>query len=202
MFSSDSERLDFLRSQVHTPAVSDILDQLGYRGQAMHQRLRPLLPYPETCGFAGRARTFRWEPVDGVDGDDPYGLEIEGMDSLGPGDLIIDSTDDIGSGAPWGELMTTVALQNGAVGCICDGNIRDCCEILKLGFPVFYAGIRPTDSAGRLRVVELDVPVSCGDVLVNSGELILADFDGIVVIPKAVEDEVLRRAAEKIKAQL
>ncbi len=67
-----------------------------------------------------------------------------------------------------------------------------------MGFPVFYAGIRPLDSKGRGRVMAYDVPVRCGEVLVNPGELIFADFDGVVVVPRAVEEEVLRLAAEKV----
>ena len=66
-----------------------------------------------------------------------------------------------------------------------------------MGFPIYYTGIRPLDSMGRARVMAYDVPVMCGDVLVRPGELIYADFDGIVVIPEAVEQEVLQLALEK-----
>jgi regulator of RNase E activity RraA len=129
--------------------------------------------------------------------DDPYGLEIDLMDSLKPHDVVVHSTDHAGGNAPWGELMSTVAQRNGAVGCICDSQIRDCLRIMKMGFPVFYQGIRPLDSKGRGRVMAYDVPVKCGEVLVHPGELVFTDFDGIVVVPRGVEDEVLRLAAEK-----
>ena len=94
--------------------------------------------------------------------------------------------------------MSTVARRNGAVGCICDSNIRDCRKIMAMGFPVFYAGIRPLDSLGRARVMAYDVPVRCGDVLVQPGELVFADFDGIVVVPRPVEEETLARAYDKV----
>jgi 4-hydroxy-4-methyl-2-oxoglutarate aldolase len=68
---------------------------------------------------------------------------------------------------------------------------------MAMGFPVFTRGIRPLDSMGRARVMAYDVPVQCGDVLVCPSELVFADFDGAVVVPREVEDEVLRRAAEK-----
>jgi regulator of RNase E activity RraA len=119
------------------------------------------------------------------------------MDSLRPGDIVVHSTDYAETNAPWGELMSTVAKVRGAVGCICDSQIRDCLRIKALGFPVFCRGIRPLDSLGRGRVMAYDVPVRCGDVLVRPGELVFADFDGVVVVPQAVEDEVLQRAAEK-----
>src|SRR5438876_7886815 len=181
-FAQDQERFDWIRQHLYVPAVCDILDGLDYRHQAMHQRLRPL--DPNNCTIIGRARTIRWMEVDHVD-EDPYALEIEVIDSLKPGDVAIHSTDYAGSNAPWGELMSTVAKRNGAIGCICDSQIRDCQKILKIGFPVFYQGIRPLDSKGRGKVMAYDVPVKCGEVQVGPGELVFADFDGVVVVPRA-----------------
>lgn len=182
---------------LYVAVVCDVLDSLGYRQQAMHHRLRPLLPDMRQCGFVGRARTFRWIETDFIDTADPYGMEIEAMDSLGPGDVAIHSTDHAGTNAPWGELMSTVAQHNGAVGCVCDSQIRDCVRIIELGFPVYYTGIRPLDSMGRGRVVAYDVPIRCGDVLVNPQDVVFADFDGIVVIPRQIEIEVFELAAQK-----
>ena len=201
MFTCDEEIFQFMRQQLYVPAVCDILDSLGYRQQAMHQRLRPLLPDVGRCGFAGRARTVRWMDTDYVVEEDPYGLEIEVMDSLKPGDVVVHSTDYGGTNAPWGELMSTIARRNGAVGCICDSQIRDCVRIMELGFPVYYAGIRPLDTMGRGRVMAYDVPVRCGEVLVHPHDLVFADFDGIVVIPQAVEEQVLRLAQEKVRKE-
>ncbi len=187
---------NWMREELYVAAVCDILDDLGFRQQAMHQRLRPLDPL--NAVIIGRARTFRWMETNYIDNQNPYGLEIEAMDSLKPGDVVVHSSDPSFTNAPWGELMSTVAKRNGSVGCICDGLIRDCQKIMKMGFPVFHAGVRPVDSKGRGLVMAYDVPVRCGEVLVRPGELIFTDFDGIVVIPKEVESEVLRRAAEKI----
>lgn len=197
MFETDQEIFDFVQEHLYVAAVCDILDSLGYRHQAMHQRLRPLLPDICNCGFVGRARTVRWMKVDHVPEEDPYGLEIAVMDALRPGDVVVHSTDYAGTNAPWGELMSTVAQRNGAVGCICDSQIRDCVRIIEMGFPVYYAGIRPLDSMGRAKVMAYDVPVRCGEVLVHPHELIFANFDGIVVIPRQVEQEVLELAREK-----
>ncbi len=196
-FATDADLFAFARQKLYVPVVCDVLDSLGYRQQAMHQRLRPLLPDIRACGFAGRARTIHWAAADYIVEEDPYGLEIDVVDSLKPGDVVVHSTDFAGSNAPWGELMSTIAQRNGAVGCVCDSQVRDCVRIIDLGFPVYYAGIRPLDSMGRGRVVAYDVPVRCGEVLVQPGELVLADFDGIVVVPRAVEAQVLRQAAEK-----
>jgi 4-hydroxy-4-methyl-2-oxoglutarate aldolase len=197
--TTDAARFQWVREHLYTAAVSDILDGLGYRNQVMHQRLRPL----DSANYiiVGRARTFRWMETDYVVKEDPYGLEIEAMDSLKAGDVAVHSTDITGHNAPWGELMSTVAKNRGATGCVCDGLIRDCTKILQMGFPVFHAGVRPVDSKGRGRVMAYDVPVRCGEVLVNPGELVFADFDGVVVVPRPIEDEVLETAAEKVRKE-
>jgi regulator of RNase E activity RraA len=194
--SDDLERFAWVAKTLYVPVVSDILDDLGYRNQVMHQRLRPL--DPKCCTIVGRARTFRWMDTDYVVKEDPYGLEIEGMDSLKPGDVPVHSSDAGLTNAPWGELMSTLAKRSGSTGCIVDSLIRDCLRIQEMAYPVFHVGIRPLDSKGRARVMAIDVPVRCGDVLVRPRELVFADFDGVVVIPKEIEDQVLERAAEKI----
>src|SRR3989337_1316210 len=129
-FKTDAELFAYVKHSLYVPVVCDILDSLGYRRQAMHQRLRPLLPDMRRCGFVGRARTVRWMETDYVDEVDPYGLEIAVIDSLRPGDVIVHSTDFAGTNAPWGELMSTIAQRNGAVGCVCDSQIRDCVRII------------------------------------------------------------------------
>jgi 4-hydroxy-4-methyl-2-oxoglutarate aldolase len=195
---NDLKLFDFIRKNLYVPAVCDILDELGYRNQAMHQRLRPLLPDIRNCGFIGRARTFRWMETDYIEEKNPYGLEIEAMDSLKSGDVAVHSTDHGGTNAPWGELMSTISKLKGVAGCVCDSQIRDCVRIIEMGFPVYYTGIRPLDSKGRAIVKAYDVPVRCGDVLVNTGDIVYADFDGIVVVPKAAEHDVFVKAQEKI----
>jgi regulator of RNase E activity RraA len=195
-FATEAEQFDWMPKHLYVPAVSDVLDSLGFRDRVMHQRLRPL--DPSDCVIVGRARTFRWMDTDYLPATDPYGLEIAAVDALGPGDVAVHSTDAAGTNAPWGELMSTVAKRNGAVGCVCDSNVRDCQKIIAMKFPVFFTGIRALDSMGRGRVMAYDVPVRCGDVLVHPGELVFADFDGVVVVPRAVEAEVLARAYEKV----
>jgi regulator of RNase E activity RraA len=199
MKESDQKLFQWIRDNLYVAVVCDVLDGLGYRDQAMHQRLRPL--DGENCLIVGRARTFRWMETDYIVHDDPYGLELEAMDSLGPADVVVHSTDFAGSNAPWGELMSTVAKVRGSAGCICDSQIRDCKKIMGLGYPVFHRGVRPLDSIGRGRVMAYDVTVRCGDVIVNPGDLVFADFDGVVVVPPAAEAEALRLAADKVQKE-
>ena len=74
-------------------------------------------------------------------------------------------------------------------------------QIERMGFPVFSTGMRPVDSLGRGRIVSYAEPVVCGGVLVNEGDVVFADIDGVVVIPRAVEDEAIRRAREKVAGE-
>jgi regulator of RNase E activity RraA len=198
MFDTDAEIFEFAKRQLYVAVICDTLDALGLRQQAMHHRLRPLLPDMRQCGFVGRARTAQWMETEYVVEADPYGLELNLMDTLTPGDVVIHSTDYGGRNAPWGELMSTIAKRNGAVGAVCDSQIRDCVRIIDMNFPVYYAGIRPLDSQGRARMMACDVPVMCGEVKVHPSELVVADFDGVVVIPQSVEKDVLRLAGEKV----
>jgi regulator of RNase E activity RraA len=195
----EAARWPWMREHLYVAAVCDILDELGHRQQAMHHRLRPL--DPANCVIVGRARTFRWMETDYVVEADPYGLEIEAMDSLGAGDVAVHSTDAGLTNAPWGELMSTLAQRKGVAGCVCDSLIRDCKKIMAMGFPVFHVGIRPVDSKGRGRVMAYDVPVRCGEVLVHPGDLVFADFDGVVVVPRDLVGDVLARATEKVSKE-
>ena len=196
---TDKELCSWLCENLYVAAVCDILDEMGQRNQGMHQRLRPL--DENCCKFAGRARTMNWLSTEYVVEEDPYGKEIDAMDSLKEGDVVIHSTDYAGTNAPWGELMSTISKYKGVAGCVCDSQIRDCVRIKAMQFPVFYTGIRPLDSKGRGYVIAYDVPVRCGDVVVKPGDLVFADFDGVVVIPKGMEDEVIARAKEKAAAE-
>lgn len=198
---NDSEKFTFIREQLYVAAISDILDSLNRPRQVMHHRLRPLLPDIRNCGFVGRARTAQWVETPHIDEEDPYGLEIDLIDSLQQDDVVVHSTDYGRSNAPWGELLTTVAMRNGCVGTVCDSQVRDCVRMIEMGFPVYYTGIRALDSMGRGRVIAIDVPIHCGEVAVHSGEIVFADFDGVVVIPRDLEEEVIKLAQEKVSKE-
>jgi len=191
--SRDLELCRFVEQNLYTAVVSDSLDQLGVRNQAMREYLRPV---HAGCKFAGWARTISCIDLYHVP-DDPYGMEIEAVDSLLPGEVAVVGTAKSTRNAPWGELLSTAARARGARGAVIDGLVRDVKLIEKLGFPVFAAGIKPVDSMGRGMVKEYNVPVECGEVLVNSGDFVFADYDGVVVVPSALVKEVFELAADK-----
>lgn len=191
---ADLEFFGQIETDLYTAVVADSLDELGYRSQAMRESLRPLAP---CCRFAGWARTISYVDVYHVP-EDPYGLEIEAMDSILPGEIIVVASGESRRNAPWGELLSTAARARGARGAVIDGLVRDVKKIEALGFPVFAAGIKPVDSKGRGIALEYNRPVECGGVLVSPGDLVFADYDGVVIIPAEVIPDAVRLATEKV----
>jgi regulator of RNase E activity RraA len=195
--SPDSDLLRFVELHLYTAVVSDALDEIGYRDQAMREYLRPI---HSSHVFAGWAHTITCSDIYHIP-DHPYDLEIEAVDSVVRGDVVVVSTQQSKRNAPWGELLSTAAKARGARGAVIDGLVRDIKKIEELEFPVFAAGIKPLDSKGRGIVTGYNLPLHCGEVLVNPGDLIFADYDGVLAIPQAVVRDVVRIASEKVKRE-
>ena len=103
--------------------------------------------------------------------------------------------------APWGELLSTAARARGAAGTVMDGLTRDVRAIRGMKFPVFANGIGPLDSKGRGKVAAIDVPVEVAGARVAPGDLVFGDADGVVVVPRAVEDQVIAAALAKVAGE-
>ncbi|HWQ37268.1 MAG TPA: RraA family protein [Burkholderiales bacterium] len=196
MIQSLLSRLQGLSAAV----LSDVMDSLGLRNQAMRPFVRPL---DESLVLIGRARTGLYMPVYSVRaGENPYEVEMALVDDLQRADVAVlacnGPTERI---APWGELLSTACVARGASGCVTDGLVRDVKQIRAMRFPVFHGGIGPLDTKGRARMVERDVPVECGGVLVRPHDLVLGDVDGVVVIPRERAEEVIRLASEKVSGE-
>ena len=192
--SADAELFHQIESTLYTAVVADSLDELGHHDRAMSETLRPVTP--NFC-FAGWARTISCVDLHYTP-QDPYAKEIEAVDSILPGEVVVVSTGRSQRNAPWGELLSTAAVARGARGAVVEGLVRDVKKMEALGFPVFAVGIKPVDSKGRGVVMEYNVPVGCGEVLVTPGDLVFADYDGVVVVPREVVNEVVRLATEKV----
>lgn len=191
---SESDLIRHIEANLYTAVVCDALDELGYRNQAMRERLRPLFPNDR---FVGRARTISCVDVAHIPAE-PYAMEIEAVDSILVGEVVVVSTSYSGHNAPWGELLSTAARARGAKGAVVDGLVRDVRKIEELGFPVFAAGIKPVDSRGRGLVIGYNVTIECGEVQVLPGDLIFADYDGVVTIPSAVVEQTIELATDKV----
>ena len=191
--------LDAIAKDLYTAVLSDVLDELGYRDQAMPPSIRPL---DDELVMVGRARTGAYREVYSVvPGSNPYALEIALVDDLKPGDVAVLGCGGSTRIAPWGELLSTAARARGAAGCLTDGFVRDVKPIRRMKFPVFHGGIAPLDSKGRGMVAEIDVPIRCGGVAIAPGDLVVGDADGVVVIPRAVEAEALAKAFAKVRGE-
>jgi regulator of RNase E activity RraA len=193
------ERLRRAGERLFTAVLSDVLDAAGHRSQALRPGVRPL---DETLVMVGRARTGLYMDVYQVaPGENPYALEIALVDDLKPAEVILLAAGASGRIAPWGELLSTASRARGAAGCVTDGLVRDVRAIRALGFPVFAGGIGPLDTRGRGKVMAIDVPVECGGVRVEPGDLVFGDADGVVVVPRAIEDDILRAAFAKVEGE-
>jgi regulator of RNase E activity RraA len=188
--------IDEIRTTLFTSVLSDCLDAVGVMDQALPSRIRPL---DESLVMVGRARTAAFMEVYHHEaGTNPYDLEIALIDSLQPGEVPVFACSNPARVAPWGELLSTAAKVRCAGGALMDGCTRDVKAIRAMGFPVFHGGIAPLDSKGRGRIMALDVPIACAGVKVAPGDLVFGDADGVVVIPRSVEDRVLALAMEKV----
>ncbi len=196
---SEDSILRQVRDKLYVAVVSDVLDSLGFMNQAMSPRIRPL---DEEKVLVGYARTGLYHDVYEVkDGENPYELEIALVDDLKPGEVPVLGCGATGRIAPWGELLSTASVARGATGCVTDGLVRDIRIIRNMGFPVFHGGIGPLDTKGRGKLIEMDGPIACGGVRVRSGDLMFGDADGMIVIPREVQDETSAKALEKVSAE-
>jgi len=187
------------RHRIPTAVLSDTLDSIELRNQAMRPHIRPL---DLSIDMAGRARTGLYMPVFHVEpGINPYEHEIELIDNLGADDVVVLACGDSGRIAPWGELLTTASIARKAAGCVTDGLVRDIRQIVQMRFPVFHGGVGPLDSKGRGRVMQIEVPVMCAGVLVRPQDVVVGDADGVVVIPREVEERVVALAIEKVTGE-
>lgn len=196
-WENDTELFDMMEEQLYAAVISDALDAAGFRVQALSHTIRPLLP--ETV-VVGRAMPVLCLDVYEVP-DEPYQQEIAAVDSLKRDDVLVCSTNGSTRICFWGELLSTAAQARGARGAVIDGFIRDVRKIMEIRFPIFTTGISPVDSNGRGDVVAYNVPIECGGVLVNPGDIVFGDADGVVVIPQAVETEIIAAALEKVHGE-
>jgi regulator of RNase E activity RraA len=188
-----------IRQRLFASVLSDCLDAAGRRDQAMHARIRPL---DESLVLCGRARTALYMDVyDAPPGENPYELEIRLLDDLKPDEVPVFACGASGRIAPWGELLSTAARARGAAGVVMDGLTRDVLAIRAMKFPVFAGGIGPLDSKGRGKIMAIDLPVEVAGVRVAPGDLVFGDADGVVVVPRAVEEEVLAAALAKVAGE-
>jgi 4-hydroxy-4-methyl-2-oxoglutarate aldolase len=199
---SSAERSEFVPvpgdERLTSAILSDSLDEVGLRNQVLETRLAPLVPGSR---IFGRAWTVRFEPSTDDNLADPYGAAIDYISAIRRGEVAVVATADSNESAFWGELFSAAAIGAGAVGIITDGNLRDSPKIAALGFAAFSRSRRPLDYRMRMGVATTGEHVELGGVRCRTGDLVLADDDGVVVIPAEREQEVLERARARVASE-
>jgi 4-hydroxy-4-methyl-2-oxoglutarate aldolase len=193
---SDLELFDLMKSRLYTPVVGDILDRLGFTHQFLPQSIQPLRTEMK---LAGRAMPALMIDVHGPQ-KRPFGRLTEALDQLQPGEIYLASGGDMRC-AYWGEILTATARMRGALGAVVNGFHRDTPRVLAQNWPVFSRGRFAQDSAVRTQVVDYRCPVEIGQVHVKPGDLVFGDLDGVVVVPRRVEQEVIAEALEKARGE-
>jgi 4-hydroxy-4-methyl-2-oxoglutarate aldolase len=189
--------LEMARQQLYAAVVSDVLDGLGFREQSPRV---PLWPLTVDRVLVGRCKTTLWGEMFHPD-PQPYELELKAVDACQPGDVLIAAAAGSLRSGVWGELLSTAAGNRGCLGAVVDGAVRDIRPMRRMDFPVYARGRSVYDSKDRQRVVDIDVPVEIGGVLFRPGDLVIADADGVVVIPQEVETQALQLAWQKVHAE-
>lgn len=190
------DRLSSLRDELYTPVVGDVLDAIGFVHQFLPQ---PIQPMREEMKLIGRAMPVLMIDVFGPQ-KQPFGKLTEALDQLQPGEIYL-AAGGLMRCAYWGELLTATARTRGAAGAVIDGFHRDTPQVLAQNWPVFSRGRFAQDSAVRTQVADYRCPIEVGGVQVEPGDLVFGDLDGVVVIPKRVEAEVIERALAKARAE-
>lgn len=186
----DAALLDGYR-HVEVASVSDALEQLSGRAMYMSHRMRPVFP----AKFAGFALTIQ---LNKEENRDPAALQgmLAAIDQGGPNSVWVMVVQDGADIAGMGGLMGTAMAARNYSGAVIDGGVRDVAYLQKIAFPVYALGIVPSTSVNHYRFVGANIPVVCDGVPVTSGDIVVADADGVVVVPRSRAVEVLALARE------
>jgi 4-hydroxy-4-methyl-2-oxoglutarate aldolase len=178
--------------QIEVASAADAMEQLYGQKFYMHHEMRPVF----TTKFAGPAVTVLLKKEEHTDGSKASQGMLDAIDAAPAGSVYVMKLEDGGDIAGMGGLMATAMKARGLAGAVVDAAVRDVPQIKKLQFPVYSTGIAPSTSINHYRFAGVNVPVNIAGALVNANDIISADEDGVVVIPRAKAAEVLKRAQE------
>lgn len=204
-WTDDKSLFNLIKSELYTAVIGDIMDKINYTHQFLPPQIRPL---NDDMFLVGRAMTVLETDVlenNTTAGNNPllkksFGLMLEALDDLKENEVYIcsGSSPDY---ALWGELMSARAIACKAAGAVVNGYSRDTKGILALNFPCFSYGPYAQDQAPRGKVIDFRVPIDMNGVLINDGDIIVGDIDGVCVVPRAIEEEVFIKALEKARGE-
>ena len=195
-WNNDAELFALIKKYLYTPVVGDILDTYECFHQFLPPTIRPLLPEMKVVG---RAMPVLMMDVYGTQ-EKPFGKMMEALDDLQEGEVYI-ASGTYHRCANWGEIMTAAALARKSTGAVVYGYHRDTPQVLEQNFPVFSCGAYAQDSSPRMKVVDFRVPIEMEAVSIKEGDIVFGDIDGVLIIPKAWEKDIISRALEKARAE-
>ncbi len=176
---------------VEAASVSDAIEQLLHEKRYMSHRMQSIFP----TKFVGRALTVKLVKQENTDPAALSGM-LHAIDTGTPGSVYVMSVEDGADIAGMGGLMGTAMFARGFAGAVVDGGVRDLPQLRKLPFPVYALGPVPSTSVGHYRFAGANLPLLCDGVPVAPDDIIVADQDGVVVVPKDRAAEILLRAQE------
>jgi regulator of RNase E activity RraA len=187
----DNELITGFR-HVEVASVSDAIEQITGKRMYMSHRMQPIF----IAKFAGYARTVQLKKDEG--NKDPEALTgmLEAIDQGSTDSVYVMALEDGQDIAGMGGLMGTAMAARGYAGAVIDGGVRDVAYLRKIGFPVFATGIVPSTSVHHYRFAGAQIPLVCDGVPVNPGDIVVADSDGVAVVPKAQAQAVLSVAQQ------
>lgn len=203
LWQTDDELFGIVKKELYTAVVGDIMDKMGLIRQFLSPKIQPL---KEDMFLAGRAMTvLEADVISDSSGrnpvlNKPFGLMLEALDDLKKNEVYV-CAGASPAYALWGELMATRAQMLGAAGAVVDGYSRDTKGILSVDFPCFSYGRYSQDQAPRGKVIDFRIPLEMNGVLINPGDIIIGDIDGVCVVPRIAEQEVFCRAIEKARGE-
>lgn len=175
---------------VEVASVSDAMEQLYGQQNYMSHDMRPLA----TTKFAGPAVTVLMKKEEHKEGSKASEGMLDAIDTARPGSVYVIVLPDGADYAGIGGLMATAMKYRGLTAAVIDGSVRDTPQIHKLQFPVFSRGVVPSTTIGHYRFAGVNVPVTCAGAHVAPNDIVVADEDGVVVVPRAHAEEVLKKA--------
>jgi 4-hydroxy-4-methyl-2-oxoglutarate aldolase len=175
--------------KLYSGAVNDVLREMCLPNQALPPQIVPLRDEMVVCGVAFTVKAVK-DPTMGGELE----LRVKMLDELKPGHVVIWNANGDDHASHWGGVMTRASLKRGVKGAIIDGGIRDTKDILDQKFPIWYRYRTSSGALSHTKLVAYQVPIYVGDVIVKPGDILMADIDGALCIPRKLAVAVLERA--------
>lgn len=194
-WSSDEELFNLVHERLSSSVLGDILDQLGHLHQFLPQQMRPLKRYGVVVG-----RAMPVLEADVYNYSEPFGKMFEALDDLRAGEIYL-AAGGSRNYAFFGELMAVAASARGARGAVLHGYHRDSDMLEASDFPVYSLGAFGQDQGVRGRVIEYRSAIEIGAVTVEPGDLVVADSDGVLIVPRQIEAQAVSEALAKVSIE-